>query len=208
MIIFKNLSWQTRSDKPFEDWTGDAKYIIDDNSELAQKIIDCKYGFTIIEDDEGNLIDIIPKAKPLDEIKQDKIKEIVSTSTEISQAGIDYTYNGITSHYSLTLFDMACLTTRAEFAKQGKTVSWHADGEGCRLYSPEEFLGLFVTADLFATHHQTYSNCLKHQVEEMTDINEIKAVVYGSTPLNAEKQAEYEIIMTNERMNLGVKNTE
>ena len=60
MIVFYNLSIMTRSDLPDSDWTGEAKYIVTDGSELANKILSCPNGFTAVEDSEGNLIDVIP----------------------------------------------------------------------------------------------------------------------------------------------------
>lgn len=60
MIIFKNLSYMTRSDMPDSDWTGEAKYIVPDGSELANKILSCVSGFTAIEDERENLIDVTP----------------------------------------------------------------------------------------------------------------------------------------------------
>ena len=39
MILDNKLNWQKYSEYPNSDWTGEAKYIVDDNSELAQKIV-------------------------------------------------------------------------------------------------------------------------------------------------------------------------
>ena len=73
MIVFKDLHYQTRSDLPDSDWTGEAKYIVPDGSELANKILSCANGFTVIEDNKGNLIDVtpnvvIPPEPPLSEL--------------------------------------------------------------------------------------------------------------------------------------------
>ncbi|MCL2634969.1 MAG: hypothetical protein FWD34_10735 [Oscillospiraceae bacterium] len=60
MIIFDDLSLQTRSDVPNSDWTGGlAKYVVDDNSDLARKIFSFP-AFEPVEDENGNLIDVIP----------------------------------------------------------------------------------------------------------------------------------------------------
>ncbi|MDR0222608.1 MAG: hypothetical protein LBI38_03605 [Oscillospiraceae bacterium] len=65
MIIFDDLSLQTRSDVPFGDWTalpgspGKARYVVDDGGELASKILDIRV-FEPVEDGEGNLIDVVP----------------------------------------------------------------------------------------------------------------------------------------------------
>jgi hypothetical protein len=61
MIIFDDFGIQTRSSIPNADWTnGEAMYVVDDNSELAEKILKCNMRFTPIEDNYGNLTDIIP----------------------------------------------------------------------------------------------------------------------------------------------------
>ena len=64
MIIFENKGFQTRSDKPCEDWTGEAKYIVDDNSPLVQKIMEFYPYYDFVLDDGGNLVDIIPTERP------------------------------------------------------------------------------------------------------------------------------------------------
>lgn len=61
MIIFQNLGLMTHSDMPNTDWTeGEARYTIDDNAELAEKVKAHSPFFKPVEDSDGNLIDIIP----------------------------------------------------------------------------------------------------------------------------------------------------
>jgi len=75
MRIFDNLSLQTKSDKPNEDWThGEAKYIVDDYSPLAQKILECTQ-FEPVENDEGELIDVIPKEEIIPEAGGDILEQ-------------------------------------------------------------------------------------------------------------------------------------
>ena len=38
MILYNNKHFATRSDRPNDDWVGNADYIIPDGSELAEKI--------------------------------------------------------------------------------------------------------------------------------------------------------------------------
>ena len=76
MIIFDDLSIQTRSDVPDSDWTGGgAKYVVDDNSELAKRILSYA-AFEPIEDDDGNLTDVIeielPQADEPEEIENEQ----------------------------------------------------------------------------------------------------------------------------------------
>ena len=205
MIVNNDLSWHVCSMYPNLDWTKSAKYIVDDNSDLANKILnECPYGFTPVEDSEGNLIDVKPNEQPIEQLKQNKAKEIVSISTQAIQQGIDCEYDGKTSHYSLSDFDQSCIMARGLSAQQGKTVSWHADGEDCRLYTPQEFSALYVTVDLFITHHQTYSNQLKKQMQEMTNAGEINSINYGETQLDETHQSTYDEMIANEYVLLGI----
>lgn len=60
MIIFKeDKSFITRSDKPNENWTNNPDvYVVEDNSELANKIIQAYPHYNFITDGNDNLIDI------------------------------------------------------------------------------------------------------------------------------------------------------
>ena len=60
MIIDKvTKGFQSRSDMPNENWTEETNvFIVDDNSELAQKINNNYPYFDFVLDVEGNLIDI------------------------------------------------------------------------------------------------------------------------------------------------------
>ena len=60
MVIFDDLNYITCSDNPNGDWTnGQARYVVDDNSELCARIMRSP-AFEPVEDDDGGLVDIIP----------------------------------------------------------------------------------------------------------------------------------------------------
>lgn len=63
------------------------------------------------------------------------------------------------------------------------SVLYHADGELCRLYTPQEFLPIVQSATAHIMYHTTYFNCLKMQVRNMTNISEICNINYGDTLL-------------------------
>jgi len=65
MIINKlDKSLQTREDKPNENWTDNKDvYVVDDNSELAQRIINAYPYYDFVVED-GELVDIIELEKP------------------------------------------------------------------------------------------------------------------------------------------------
>lgn len=67
MIVNKETkSFLERSDKPFENWTGNDKkyYLVDSRSELAERIRSNAPYFESITDETGMLIDITPTERP------------------------------------------------------------------------------------------------------------------------------------------------
>ena len=73
MILYNNKHFATRSDRPNDDWVGNADYVIPDGSELAEKILRLYPNFEIVTDRSDNLIDVseaeptlIPPASPTD----------------------------------------------------------------------------------------------------------------------------------------------
>ena len=67
MVIYKDKHFKTRSDRPDDDFVGNADYVIPDNTELAQKILDFYPNFDFVFDDDGNISDIIetePQSEP------------------------------------------------------------------------------------------------------------------------------------------------
>lgn len=198
MIIFENLSYITRSDMPDSDLTGEAKYIVEDGTDLANKILSCANGFTPVEDNDGNLIDVVPNEKPKPTLSQaitNKSSEINTACENTIVAGVDYQSLAGLQHYSLTAYDQTNIMALASEAKQGKSVPYHANGEICRFYEPQEFLGLVATVTCCITYNTTYANLLKHQVAAMTNVDDVLAVWYGTTPLTPEYQARLDEIM-------------
>ena len=92
MIIFSNGSWQTQSDKPNENWLADYPdleqplYVVDDNSELAQKIMVTPQ-FNVITDDDGQIIDIEPVEQPNAKLIE-RAEDIKARLTEIDSLEI------------------------------------------------------------------------------------------------------------------------
>ena len=65
MIIYKNKGYEIRQDKPNENWTKKDCFIVEDSSELANKIIKAYPYYNFITDENDNLIDIEILEKPI-----------------------------------------------------------------------------------------------------------------------------------------------
>jgi hypothetical protein len=71
MIIYKTdelVIYETRSDRPSDDWTGKAEHIIDErnpgNAMLIAKIKQCAPYCELVLDESGNIIDVTPAESP------------------------------------------------------------------------------------------------------------------------------------------------
>lgn len=77
MIVHKiNKYYQTRSDKPNENWLNDEWFVVADNSDLANKIVELHPYYEFILDESNNLIDVIQREKTEEEKAEDRIIEI------------------------------------------------------------------------------------------------------------------------------------
>ena len=59
MILYKDKCFVTRSDEPNTDFMGDADFVVPDDSELAEKIIQLYPNFEFVFDDNGKPVDVI-----------------------------------------------------------------------------------------------------------------------------------------------------
>lgn len=112
----------------------------------------------------------------IESIIKTKIKELSIKCNEAITSGIDIN----NSHYSLTLEDQVNISELKNNAKDGiSLLKYHADGEGCRVFSTEEILNLYNAALIHKNYHLTYFNVLKEYVQSLTDIDEINTIKYG-----------------------------
>ena len=191
MILYNDKRFITNSEHPNDDWFGDADYIVPDDSELAQKIIRLYPNFEFVLDDNGNISDVIETSEPIDKVISQKKSELSAECEKTIVAGVDVG----DAHYSLTIEDQANILAWMAVAQTGKAVPYHSDGQPCRIYTAEEFMKVANAAVAFKTAQTTYCNLLMRQVEAMTDVNEVKAVKYGTTQLEGEYAEQYQTIM-------------
>ena len=111
----------------------------------------------------------------LEKLKERKITEMSAASQTTITNGIDYNEK----HYRLNTTDQINLTSLYALAQAGTPVPYHADGEVCRVFTPEEMCGLVQNATKWVIYHTTYFNLLKHQILSLETEDEVKAVYYG-----------------------------
>ena len=59
MVVYKNGAYTINRAYPDTDFIGCADYVVPDGSELAEKIIAMYPNFKIIENDDGNIADVV-----------------------------------------------------------------------------------------------------------------------------------------------------
>ena len=82
MIVYENKGYETRSDKPDEDWTGQALYVVPDGTALANKIekLYPYYEFVI----EGDvLIDVTETERPPEPEPEPTVEERLALVEEL-----------------------------------------------------------------------------------------------------------------------------
>ena len=190
MILYKNKCFITNSDHPYEDWVGNADFVIPDDSDIAKKIKGIYPNFELVLDDDGNLVDVTEISEPIENIISQKKSELSAECEKTIVAGVDVG----DAHYSLTIEDQANILALTPLAQAGNSVFYHSDSNMCREYTSDEFNKIVNAATVFKTLQTTYCNLLMRQVEAMTNAEEVRAVKYGVTELTGEFAERYEMI--------------
>ena len=80
MIVYKNKQFTQIGLYPDTDWTGNADWVIPDDSELAEKIKTLYPNFEFVLDDDGNIADVTA-TEPAEKLPEITLEQRV-TATE------------------------------------------------------------------------------------------------------------------------------
>ena len=113
--------------------------------------------------------------------KKMKIAEMSKTCENIITNGIDVVLSDEkTHHFSLTVQDQLNLITLSEMVKSGlERIPYHADGELCEYYTPQDILAIVQAGTEFKTYHTTYFNSLKKYINSLRSVNTVSQITYG-----------------------------
>lgn len=114
-------------------------------------------------------------------IKDAKIDEMNNACNLAIVAGIDIELSdGEIHHFSLEIPDQLKISKLNDRAKAGiEELPYHADGETCKFYAPEDVIAINTAMENSIEFHVTYFNSLRDYINSMTDIDEVCAVQYG-----------------------------
>lgn len=166
------------------------KVLVDEDGFYLYKAVDGKIVNTTAADKEAWMAE---KAKEdYEKALEAKLNEISAACKTAITNGIDF--NG--SHYRYNAEDQNNISNAVTLANQTKlAVPYHADGESCRLFEPDEITNIYVLEETNLTHNTTYHNQLKLYVQALPTKGEIEEVEYGVTELTGQYLDTYNMIM-------------
>lgn len=138
------------------------------------------------EREEQEQQETIPFVNPIDlasveYIKEAKINEMNLACRHTIEAGFDLEIRGATRHFSLTTQDQLNLMSLGATAQTQQLIPYHADGEECEFYTADEINEIIARATEFKNYNTVYYNALKSYINALETIEEISAIVYGTS---------------------------
>lgn len=130
---------------------------------------------------DGSVYDpVVERVKELEKAKEEKIESISDSCFFTINYGFFVEIQGEQKHFNFTTEDQQNIKTAFDLAFTTKmSVPYHADGEDCKLYTPEEITRIYIAGQLHVTHHQTYYNQLKQYINSLDNIEDVNCVQYG-----------------------------
>lgn len=114
-------------------------------------------------------------------LKLQKIKEMSHACNQAIANGFDVELEDEKMHhFSLTVQDQINLITLSSLAESGvDNIPYHADGELCEFFSPNDIKTIINEATELKTYHTTYYNSLKLYIDSLDDREDIANIAYG-----------------------------
>ena len=114
-------------------------------------------------------------------VRKLKLQELSNICNQTIENGFDTTLSdNVSHHFSLTTQDQLNLISIGQMAANGmEMIPYHADGEICKFYSPDDINNIIEAATQYKIYHTTYYNALKNYVNSLDDINTIQQIEYG-----------------------------
>ena len=146
------------------------------------------------DDDDDDIPTPIPEPTPeqaadLEFVREAKLLEMSRDCRAAIEVGFDLIIRGETYHFSLTTQDQLNLMNLNLMAQTEQLIPYHADGEECVFYTPEEIREIISAATSFKNYQIAYHNALKVYINTLDNIEDIGAITYG-TPIPDEYKSD------------------
>ena len=136
------------------------------------------------------------KEETLEDVKKNKINELSENCKQLIYSGVTVDIDGVAEHFSYKTEDQTNIKDACDYANTtGLSVPYHADNTGCKLYTPEQIMNIYIAEKTNLTNQETYFNQLKIYVMSLDNIDDVKNVLYGQD-LTGEYLENYNTVMT------------
>ena len=117
----------------------------------------------------------------IEAVRKLKLQKLSNICNQTIENGFDTILSdNVSHHFSLTTQDQLNLISIGQMAANGiEMIPYHADGEICKFYSPDDINNIIEAATQYKIYHTTYYNALKNYVNSLDDINTIQQIEYG-----------------------------
>lgn len=117
----------------------------------------------------------------IDSIRESKLIELSNACNAAINAGTQVQLSDeSTESFTYNLADQSNISEMFNAVLLGATeYPYHANDDGCRMYSAQDIVAIYVTVSIFKTAQTTYHNQLKRYVKAMEGVAEVEAVTYG-----------------------------
>lgn len=174
-----------------EAWTDEEGVEHPAEIEKISKEVPCDITTVILEkpsvseelDNVKSIVGIVnPNNMTLDEFKDYYKTQIGKECTAAIENGVDVQTTLGKKHFSYTIEDQSNvkdLIIAAIFTDFTLPLPYHADGEPCTLYQPNDIRNIYMLLCSNKTYHTTYCNVLNAMINEAKDLVSVKAITYG-----------------------------
>jgi hypothetical protein len=122
-------------------------------------------------------------------------EKLINTVSKICNATITAGFNatlsdGESHHFSLEMTDQLMISMLAAKATSDQTaVPWHADGEDCKFFSPDDITLVNGMMEDLVIYNEAYFNSLRRWIQSVSSLDELSVIYYGA-PIPSEYQSE------------------
>lgn len=186
MIVFKDKHFLQCENFPNTDWSGNADWVIPDDSELAEKIKGLYPNFDFVLGDDGNISDVVATepAVTAEEIEAHKTKRIQESKILLAKWLNDnpmlYTdgkYYSVTEEKQALLNGNLASYERATKAGIEYPLKWNSTGEECIEWSYDDLLTLSLSIAAYVAPKVTKQQNIELVIKACETMDEINAVV-------------------------------
>lgn len=131
--------------------------------------------------DNGIEIEYPEYTPTLEEVKTIKIAEFSRICNQMITNGVDIDVDGNIEHFSYTDEDQRNIKELFDIVLQtNNSMYYHSDNGGCKLYSVDQIINLYISEVTNKMHHTTYFNQMKMYIESLDDNSIISNITYGT----------------------------